>query len=933
MKRKNNKFFLVGLLTTFLLCSCSLLDSYLYDESSSNEISSSDISSSFDDSSSSSANSSSSKEDSSTSTSTSSSSVNSSSTGKTSSSNKTSSSSSTTSSSSSKNSSSSTSTNSSSGKTSSSSSSSSSPSTSTDKSSSSSSSSQITADLIISNITFNSDNGTNGISVWTDKYVNNTIAPYSENVSGKATYRREAKTANNWRWYFNINANGYVSYAAFSKKEGYASPSDNFYYRTGEWNPSWTEQQKKTSSFDSFVLADDWMQWASSEPASKNSSHWDLVIPQGGFTITGRGENQDFVDFFNTIMGDNSITKEKLIAEQNKDTGLDDLLEGIAKSKFDDYYICLNENKELQVSKRTPNQSDADTPAYRFTNGGAPTDSFKHLPEVRFSSTFEYASKDRIGYKMRVPYTDTYKVEFISSNIKKYTILSENDVEICSSDMTFTTPALQKDSIIYVVINVNSNNIIETKVTATNHVSVLPYDSNFSVDPSTIDVNTPITQYQNATVNYVKRNDGTYINSNNPERLIDKDLNNPIFKKSLSGEVFFTFEHNNAPSVSFYYGFQLKNKTSNNLYITIKNIGFQLDGPGSWLGQNEWIQFYNTYFEYDTEGWDTAKWDYFNKNYSFVQTYRPENNQPQTVVLPPGEQIYVMGGTTSDSYKGFNAYNTADKTVYKGCSNAAVLFDVSGGEALGTFFAYTSPSLISEEKDVIGYVYGKGRAGDGTDIDHEYGQQYGGYDTCNGVVDNEMTFKFGDVVQSGYLAVNYKNYYSKTAPSKGTPYAAIGSMPYDNSLNSWVTHLNPQSGDHRAVGTDMTRYITIDSVTRKEIIIDTDHYDGLGLFANIGNWMIDYQDRFTLVNTGSKERTITFTLKGDTISLMVRDVDGNILEAKQILGRIENIDFHGEQFSYLYSVKVPAHSVKQLTLEYNLLANSYGSISHRVYLD
>ena len=38
------------------------------------------------------------------------------------------------------------------------------------------------------------------------------------------------------------------------------------------------------------------------------------------------------------------------------------------------------------------------------------------------------------------------------------------------------------------------------------------------------------------------------------------------------------------------------------------------------------------------------------------------------------------------------------------------------------------------------------------------------------------------------------------------------------------------------------------------ICIDSDHFDGLGYTANIGNWMIDYMENYTLVNHGNNER-------------------------------------------------------------------------------
>ena len=102
------------------------------------------------------------------------------------------------------------------------------------------------------------------------------------------------------------------------------------------------------------------------------------------------------------------------------------------------------------------------------------------------------------------------------------------------------------------------------------------------------------------------------------------------------------------------------------------------------------------------------------------------------------------------------------------------------------------------------------------------------------------------------------------------------------------------------------------------------------MLANVGNWMIDYQDDFNFVNQGNKDREVTITLNGDTIAAMMRDENGKVIPGteKYTLSRIDN-----STYSYEYTLTVPAHSVKQVTLEYNLLANSYGAITHKVILN
>ncbi len=556
---------------------------------------------------------------------------------------------------------------------------------------------------------------------------------------------------------------------------------------------------------------------------------------------------------------------------------------------------------------------------------------YVNLPEFRLSSVLDVVETEtRLGYKMKVPYSDTYHITF-TENVKKYTIYDYIGNLICESTETFTTPQLEKDEIVYVVIEGNeTNHVIQTELYATNHVSVLPYESVFETDPTKLDVygDSSVNPLKPAKINYKKREGGTYINSNNPEKLSTDDLNKALCRNELEGDVFFTFEHNNM-STPFYYGYQVRNNTNNKLYITIQNIGFQLDGPGTWLGEDEWIKFYNTKFEFDPSNWTEEQQANFESWYNFSGEYQSNNHQPMTIVLPPNEQIYVMGGTTSDSYLNFNAYNTANRKVANGCSNAAVLFSVSGGKADGAFYIYDDPANIVNNTTHQGYVVERNGI--------NYGSQYIGYDTCHGVVDNEAVWTFNDITLPQRLPVTFTNYYQDNVSQTGAPYSEIQSTAHQQTLSYWGTHLNPQNNS-TVVGTDMTRYITIDSVTKQEIVIDANHYDGRGSLANIGNWMIDYQDRFTFVNQGTVDRTITLALTDNGSSaVMVRDAEGKILDKKYTLTRVEtfpyslrgNVEYH----SYLYSLIVPAHSVIQVTLEYNLLANSSGYLKHTVYLD
>ncbi len=554
----------------------------------------------------------------------------------------------------------------------------------------------------------------------------------------------------------------------------------------------------------------------------------------------------------------------------------------------------------------------------------------------RFSSTFDVSNNnDVFNYQMIVPYDDQYDITFHSSQVSRYIILDENGQELYNETDDFVA-TLKKDQVVTIQIHAIGKQNIQTNVTAKNHVAVLPYETSFEFDATTADtVGDPsVNPLKPAVINYVKRAGGTYINSNNPEKLEDYDLNKALIRNTLEGDVFFTFEHNNYATKAFYYGYQVYNNNDHAIYVTVQNIGFQLDGPGSWLGQDEWIQFYNTLFTYDDSSWSESQWETFYSDYNFSKEYTPAKNQPITYILPAGQKMYVMGGTTSDSYRQINVFNTANRKVKGGCSNAAVLFSINGGTAEGAFYVYEDPEYIKNNTTHQGYITHKPGYVDDNGQEIQYGRQYIGYDNCHGVVDNEVTWYFNDVTSPQELPVTYTNYYKDFVEKTGEPYSKIDVLPHiwggmsNTRINSWLTHLNPHSSNN-AVGSDMTAYYTINE-NGENIVIDYQHYDGHGMLANVGNWMIDYQDDFNFVNQGNKDREVTITLNGDTIAAMMRDENGKVIPGteKYTLSRIDN-----STYSYEYTLTVPAHSVKQVTLEYNLLANSYGAINHKVILN
>lgn len=584
------------------------------------------------------------------------------------------------------------------------------------------------------------------------------------------------------------------------------------------------------------------------------------------------------------------------------------------------------------------------------------TELFKKAQKVRLSSFYTGADDKKEFYvNYFAPYNDTYTFKTNSNTTLE--LYSAKGVEIAKIAPSQTTAIkFLKDEIIHAVIKATSSSkAVAYDVTLDENNSLFPYDPQEMIDAEALLAQNKSTEKLSTTaaIEYVKREGGLYINCNNPEQITQQCLHKGLTRNDVSNKsVFFTFEHNNKAEYAvsqingiFYYGYQVINRGTEDVYITVKNIGLHINGAGCWLGEKEWIDFYNTKFK--VKGYNNYTQEQkntFDIYYGFSNNYQDPNNQAITYRLPAGEYMYVMGGTTADAYKNINVLNTANIAVNNGvvqnnnvpvtgCSNGAVLFEVVGDNVEGVFYAYQDTAKISpSNKTLQGYVvnYTSQYPSD----KHDYGNQYVGYDNCHGVVDAHFTWEFNSNTASGDLSVSFTNRYKSNVASQGTPYAEIGSTEHSYKGTHWVTHINPQQYND-AVGTDMTKYITVNS-KGEQIVSDYDHYDGNGKLANIGNWMIDYMEHYTFVNHGNRRRIITVGfINSGSVAVLVRDKDGKLIEGTEQYtivtkkaSTVGGVYCAAVNDGFEYSVEVPANGYVQFVVEYNLLANAGGYVKH-----
>ena len=508
---------------------------------------------------------------------------------------------------------------------------------------------------------------------------------------------------------------------------------------------------------------------------------------------------------------------------------------------------------------------------------------------------------------------------------------------------------LNKNENVYAMfLYFGEGDILRVDIQYLNLIYKLPFDPINIIDESSFDKSSiskdPLTS---AEVKYKKRSNDKYlyINSNNPENILEKDLNKALIRLDISNkQIFFTFEHNTRNiKTTLYSGFQVRNTGEKNLQVVIKNIGFQYNGKGCDLGQKEWIDFYNMEFKVKNKSkWDEKQKANFIKYINFDDNVVPTKFPTRTYVVPPGEYFYVIGGTTKDAYNNYNIFDTADKDVRGTVINGVVLFEVSG-DAEGAYFIYNDTNIPkTDTKSYQGYIANR------VEIKN-VGAQYIGYDNCLGVVDNSMTWEFNDLTEEQYLPVHYKVFFSDTAPLEcDTAYKEIKTTEHLINSRNWTTHLNPhkflsennEKSEFRAVGTDMTKFNTINENGEK-IVIDNEHYDGRKVLSNLGNWMIDYIDNFNFVNRGDKKRKVSVLIghgnKG-SLACFVRNSKLEVIQGTEEFTvylpesnkTIHTDDKIADIFNYTFTVD--PHSVKQIYVEYVSLANSDGNVTHSVFL-
>ena len=667
--------------------------------------------------------------------------------------------------------------------------------------------------------------------------------------------------------------------------------------------------------------------------------------------------NKEYFDKDNKEAIDNSL--HFIFAKAIRDDdNLDPLFEKIESGECYIKYRVQNTLIELAVYPKTGEGIYNDVIIYKLSYYSNHEDKirehdfpfFERLPTLRLSSFYKKRNDDFFDdiyeLKMKAPFEDKF-IFNLDNNIFELIIYDEKGNFKYSILEREREIKFAKDEIILIQVILYSKSFT-LLIKPTEHFSLLPYEPLFSsenYDTSFISKDPLIA----SEIKYTKRKgNALYINCNNPERLLEnQDINvlNKIIKKDhlKDQEIFFTMEHLNLIQKDIYVGYRINNIDNKSIYITIKNIGFSIGNTKeNWYGLKEWVDFYNTKFNIlNKDKLTNEKLRILEK--VIPNIYEPSNNQPITYEILRGESIFILGGTSQDSFCGINVFDTANKKIpFNNVVNGVVLFELHG-EASGELIVYDDYKKI-KGPHLDYYLVQAGK--------ETFARVYKGYDECHGVIDGKAFWEINDLTKPQNLPVKITNFYANGfSKHKQEPHSQIlNTVQHSGIFNHWITNSNPQKclqGDDKnnkecldqrdnVIGEDLIAF-NIYNQNDKYMIIDNFHYDGIGEVANTANWMINYITEYTFVNRGNLKRKIKITMNANgIITALVVDKQGKVIQgSEQFAGLIEDDDNKNNNYyhNFEYSTAIEPHSVTQFYVEYTLLANSCGRVTHQAILE
>ena len=111
----------------------------------------------------------------------------------------------------------------------------------------------------------------NAFSVWTEAGAK--IRTFNSEDPAKSSW-----IGNGWRYYIVVDAEGRICYAVYNPVSGYGTPNETSYYV----DPHYNDYTKNPA----VVLYEGFAPWVAGQ---QNHNYYDIIIPEGGFALTGHG--------------------------------------------------------------------------------------------------------------------------------------------------------------------------------------------------------------------------------------------------------------------------------------------------------------------------------------------------------------------------------------------------------------------------------------------------------------------------------------------------------------------------------------------------------------------------------------------------------------------------------------------------------------------
>ena len=219
-------------------------------------------------------------------------------------------------------------------------------------------------------VAFNVDVSQEELTVWTDFAIDKSIGVELGSATNKANMTGKDQKGHTLpldtkggKYYFAVDADGYLVYASYGLNAGYGSPSDGYYHNLDTADPY---------SMSFWALHDKFETWGTWNGEGKKKVElngksyytfalYNFIVPEGGIVIKGDLKEQSLKELFKELVGVNPPSEAghacaAAFDAQYAQGGIGDAGWGrkaVEPKALDKYYFYINDDHELAIRERT----------------------------------------------------------------------------------------------------------------------------------------------------------------------------------------------------------------------------------------------------------------------------------------------------------------------------------------------------------------------------------------------------------------------------------------------------------------------------------------------------------------------------------------------------------------------------------------------------